>query len=194
MWPVRLLLHVVTFALTAAAFALAVLLALDLPGFLASGRLDPRIPSDMHRAIGVENWPFVLRSLGGIGLFLLACLALLVIMWVRRSRGTTHMLRGIVGAALLFAAPFVLARPTIDWGASAEATRNGWALWQDLVQALSPIAMVRAAVMFAGAIVLLVWPAAPRRTPSSATQQPSAADAPSSVAGGRPAMATESST
>jgi hypothetical protein len=183
MSPIRLLLNVVTFALTLAAFLLAVALAFDLPGLLASGRIDPRIPRDMQREMGTQNWPFVLRSLGSIGLFLLACLALVFIIWVRRSRGSLHLLRGITGAVILLAAPFVMAHGGIEWGVAIEPVRNGWTAWQELVQGLSPGAAVCAAAMFITAMVLHLWPAAPRRAPSA--EQPMAAtdDAPTLMAG-----------
>jgi hypothetical protein len=164
MSPIRLLLRVVAFGVTVAAFLLATLLALDLPGWLASGRVDPNIPREMRRGIGVENWPFVHRSIGGVALFVTACLALALIMWVRRSRGTTHLLRGILGAGLLLAAPFVLASNGINWGATFEPMNSGWSAWQELVQALHGGAAFRAAILFAAALVLLLWPAPPRRT------------------------------
>jgi hypothetical protein len=177
MWPIRLLLHLLTFVLTLGTFVLAALLALDLPGLLESGRIDPRIPRDMQRAFGVENWAFVLRSIGGVGLFVVACLALLLVMWVRRSRGTTHLLRGVVGTALLAAVPFVLARPGIDWHIPADTLKGGWAIWQDLVQSLAPASILRAALTVIGALVLLVWPAAPPRLTSEAEASPAAATA-----------------
>lgn len=178
MWPIRLLLNLVAFALALATFLLAAALALDLPGLLESGRIDPRIPDHMRRGMGVENWPFVLRSIGGAGLFLLGCLALLFTMWARRSRGAMHLLRGVAGAALLFAAPFVLARPGIDWAAPVETVKNGWAVWQELVQGLSPLAAVRAVVMFVGGMVLLLWPAGPVAAGAVASEQSSAPNSP----------------
>jgi hypothetical protein len=175
MFPVRLLFHLVTFVLTAATMVLCVLLAFDLPGLLASGRLDPRIPQDMQRAFGVENWPFVLRSLGGIALFVLACLALLLIMWVRRSRGSTHLLRGAIGAAIMFATPFVLAHGIIEWTPAIMPTRNGWAAWQEMVQGVSLGNAFRAAIMFVGAMVLLLWPATRKTTAQPVEEQQASA-------------------
>jgi hypothetical protein len=176
MSPIRLLLRVSAFAVTLAAFMLAIALALDLPGWLASGRVDPNIPREMRRGIGVENWPFVLRSIGGVALFVAVCLALALIMWVRRARGTTHLLRGITGAALLLAAPFVLTSHGINWGTTFEPMNNGWSAWQELVQALSAGAALRAAILFFGALILLFWPAAQRRT-APASDQSSPSDA-----------------
>ena len=172
MSPIRLLLRIVAFAVTLASLLLAGALALDLPGWLASGRVDPRIPRDMRSAMGVENWPFVLRSLGGVALFVTACLALMLIIWVRRSRGTTHLLRGIAGAALLMVAPFVLASHGIDWTVKIEPMRSGWAAWQELVQVVSAGAAMRAAILFIGGMILFLWPAAPRRVVSAAPQTP----------------------
>jgi hypothetical protein len=179
MWPIRLLLHLVAFVLTAATFLLSAALAFDLPGLLASGRIDRRIPQDMRREMGVENWPFVLRSLGSIGLFLLACLTIVFIMWARRARGATHLLRGIAGAGLLIATPFVLAHHGVDWGIAIDPTANGWGVWQEFVQGLPSGAAVRAGMMFIGAMVLLLWPATARvGTPM---EQPTSGDDPSTV-------------
>ena len=180
MFPIRLLFHLVTFVLTAGTMVLCVLLAFDLPGLLASGRLDPRIPQDMQRAFGVENWPFVLRSLGGIGLFVMGCLTLLLIMWVRRSRGSTHLLRGVVGAAIMFATPFVLAHGILEWNVAIVPTRNGWAAWQEMVQGISAGNAFRAAIMFVGAMVLLLWPAT-RKTTALPIEEPQASAADSGL-------------
>ena len=183
MWPFRLLLRLVAFVFLVATFALASMLAFDLPGLLASGRIDPRIPHDMQQDMGVENWPFVVRSLGSIGLFVLGCVSILFIMWVRRSRGATHLLRGIAGAALLFAAPFVLAHHGINWGLAIEPVGNGWGAWQEFVQGLSPGAGLRAAMIFVGAMVLLLWPAAPRAVASPEQPAPAAGSSPIMAAG-----------
>jgi hypothetical protein len=165
MSPIRLLLHLLTFVLTASALLLGTALAFDLPGWLASGRADPRIPLDISREMGTQSWPFVFRSLGSVGLFMFACLALALVMWVRRSRGGTHLLRGVLGTAALLAAPFVLAHGRVDWGATYEPIGNGWTAWQELVQGLTAGAAFRAAVMTIGAVVLLLWPAAAAARP-----------------------------
>jgi hypothetical protein len=98
-----------------------------------------------------------------------------MIMWVRRARGTTHLLRGITGAALLLVAPFVLASHGINWARSFEPMGGGWSAWQELVQALSTGAALRAAILFLAAIVLLFWPAAQRRT-AAASDPPAPSD------------------
>jgi hypothetical protein len=171
MWPVRLLFHAVAVALLAGAFTLSTLVAFDVPGLLASGRIDPSIPNEIRREMGIENWPFVLRSVGGVGVFVLGCLALAFQMWTRRPRGVSHMLRGVLGAVALVAAPFFLARHAIDWGASAERLRNGWEVWQGGAQGLPTDSVVRATALVVGGIVLLLWPAR-NRTAAADVQAP----------------------
>jgi hypothetical protein len=183
MSPIRLLLRVAAFATMLVALLLSMMLALDLPGWLASGRVDPRIPLDMRRGMGVENWPFVLRSLGGVALFVIACVAIMLIIWIRRSRGTTHLLRGIAGAALLMVAPFVLASHGIDWSMKIEPLRSGWAAWQELVQMLPTGAAMRAAMLFIGGIVLFAWPASQRRVVLAEPQASTSDIAPALAAG-----------
>ncbi|MDB5323392.1 MAG: prkC 8 [Phycisphaerales bacterium] len=185
MSPIRLIFHLITFVLTAGAFVLATALAFDLPGWLASGRVNPRISHNIHREMGTENWPFVLRSLGSVGLFVTACLALIFVMWVRRSRGNTHLLRGVVGTAILLAAPFVLAHGRVEWGPMFEPMSNGWTAWQELVQGLTSGSALRTAVMLISAVMLLLWPPAAKPIAPVEQQTPATDKASSMTTGGR---------
>ena len=82
--PIRLLLRVVALAM----MLLAPLLSMALASICRAGWRQAWMPEiARHRAMVVENWPFVLRSLGGVALFVAACLTLALIMGVRRSPG-----------------------------------------------------------------------------------------------------------
>jgi hypothetical protein len=159
-WPFRAAFFLVTYALLLATLLLAVGLAFDLPGFIASGRLDPRLPQDIQRSMGVENWPLIWRSIGVGLIFTAACLAVTLLMFLRRSGGGLHMIRVIAGAVLMIAAPFIAAGHGVDWGTLPPGQRpNGWEIWQALVHGISPAVAIKAAVLGLGGVLLLLWPA-----------------------------------
>lgn len=171
-WPFRAALFFLAHIFLLATLLLAIALAFDLPGLIASGRIDPRLPEDIHRTMGVENWPLVWRSIGVGGMFITACLGASLLMLLRRSGGGLHMLRVVVGAALLVYAPFVAAGSGIDWGPLTPGQRtNGWEFWQALVHGISPAVAVKSGVLLITGVLLLLWPA-PRPRPTTVAATP----------------------
>jgi hypothetical protein len=170
-WPVRAALFVLAHALLVATFLLAFGLAFDLPGFVASGRLDPTLPRDIQRSMGVENWPLVWRSIGVGAMFTAACLAVTLLMLLRRSGGGLHMVRVVAGAALVICVPFMAAGKVFDWGPLTTGQRpNGWEIWQALTHNISPAIAIKSAALGITGVLLLLWPA--KRAHPSPAQGP----------------------
>jgi cell division protein FtsW (lipid II flippase) len=156
-------------------------------GLLASGRVNPNAPEALHKAMGVDNWHFVLRSLGAAGMFLLACLGVSLLMLLRRSSGGIHMLRAVAGIGLLAWAPFMVARAGINWTASTDRVVNGWQVWQTVAERVPSELAVRATILLVAGILLLLWPATRKRpattaaAPAPKTDKPADAPAPTTT-------------
>jgi hypothetical protein len=167
-WPVRAAFTAVASFLVLATLVLALAVAFDLPGLLASGRVDPKAPEAIHKAMGIDNWPFVLRSLGFGGMFVLACLGVSLLMLLRRSSGGVHMLRAVAGIGLLAWAPFMVAHQGINWTASTDRVVNGWQVWETVAQRVSPDVATRAAILIVAGVLLLLWPTHRKRPATAA--------------------------
>jgi hypothetical protein len=168
-WPVRAAFTMLATLLVIATLLLAVGVAFDIPGLLASGRLNPKAPEAIHNAMGVDNWPFLLRSLGVAAMFVLACLGVSLLMLLRRSSGGIHMLRAVAGIGLVAWAPFMVASPGINWAASTDRVANFWQVWQTVAERVSPDVATRAAILLVAGVLLLLWPTRPTRPTRHAT-------------------------
>jgi hypothetical protein len=162
MAPIRVIFHVVAAALVAVTLMLAASVAFDVPGLMASGRLDPQMPRHLYEATGVENWPGLFRSIDGAALLVVGCAAFAMQMWVRRPRGGLHMLRGAVALGLLIMAPFWVAGSRVDWAVSPERITRGWELWDVVANRPGPSTAPRAGLVVAG-MLLMFWPAGAKR-------------------------------
>ncbi|HEY7118482.1 MAG TPA: serine/threonine-protein kinase [Tepidisphaeraceae bacterium] len=172
LWPFRLVFKILAGVLLLASLLLAVAVAFDVPGLLASGRIDPRLPEHIRQGMGIENWALAMRSIGLVGLFLLGSLAVTLLMWFRRPQGGVHMLRVVAGAAMLIWAPFILASYGIDWTVTEVHLRPiGRDFWQPFVQQVTPHLLIRAAVVQVAGILLLLWPARQARRHEVASKQ-----------------------
>jgi Protein kinase domain len=179
-------------ALLAFALLLALGVALDLPGWLASGRVNPQVPHDLQEGFGTARWPNVMRTIGGVGLFVAAVLASIIFMLVRRRKGGVHMLRIVAGVGLILVSPFLLAghhltwEPTQFWpvgdkgvvllspdGRTAQLRgHDDWGLLvDDLFNHITAKNAMIAAMANVGGLLLLLWPARSRRRGEQQQQQ-----------------------
>ncbi|MGE5609545.1 MAG: serine/threonine-protein kinase [Bacillota bacterium] len=92
----------VGWVLLLAAFVLGLGVAVDLPGMIAAGIVDPRLAEDLSREaqkMQVEDWQRLMRTLlvvfVGVGMFL----AMVFFMMARRTAGAGHMIRSIMGVS-----------------------------------------------------------------------------------------------
>jgi hypothetical protein len=163
-------------ALLAFAMFLALGVALDLPGWLASGRVDPQVVQDLQRDFGTARWPSVMRTIGGIGLFVASVLASMILMLVRRRKGGVHMTRIVAGVGLLVLSPFLLAGHRFQWESMPLWPRADWGvLVDDLFNHITGKNAAVAAVANVGGLLLLLWPA---RSRSARRPEQQAAPAP----------------
>lgn len=163
---VRLPFFIAAMALLLAAFAAAIYLATDVPGLLASGRLDPRIPHDMAQAFNTNGWPNIMRAIGGAALFVTASLSCVFHLLLRRRRGPVHMIRALGAIGLLLLVPFVAMRAGVPWGGPnvvAFGREDWWQVLQSGFSAVRPHDLFLAACLFATSALLMLWPAQPPR-------------------------------
>jgi hypothetical protein len=190
---VRLPFVLLACALLAFALLLALGVALDLPGWLASGRATPDVPRDLQEGFGTARWPNVMRTIGGVGLFVSAVLASIIFMLVRRRKGGVHMLRIVAGVGLILVSPFLLAgrhltwEPAQFWGhgdrdvvllspdrqiALVRGHEDWGLLVDDLFNHITAKNAMIAAVANIGGLLLLLWPARSRSARRAAAEQP----------------------
>jgi hypothetical protein len=173
---VRLPFVLLSAALLLAAFIIGCALAFDVPGWMASGRLDPQITHDLREHFGTIEWPRVLRILMGAGMFITTVIGATILMLMRRRQGGRHMLRAVAGLALLLSAPFILVEQNSVWGAALPLRAGDWVLVLDgFLNHVTTGTAFAAGCAFAGAWLLLLWPAKRRAAREQAIPTPPAA-------------------
>ena len=172
-------------ALVVASIALACGVAFDLPGLIASGRVDPNLARDIQHDLHTAQWPRFFRAGGGAAMFVLAFVASVILMLARRHKGGIHMARVLAGVTLLLWAPFILAGSGVTWNPAQPWARPDWSIAvDDFLGRIDTIHALRAAVVFVAGVLLLLWPARVRSTrqitedrkPSSPPTAPGAAN------------------
>jgi hypothetical protein len=173
------------------ALGAAVFYAFDIPGLMESGRFDARLPAQMTRDFGTTAWPSLMRAMAVGGIFLFTVIAQTLFMMLRRRHGGIHMVRSLLGSALMVAAPIVLvseppiAMPapavsapsvsapnlTITATAPSRPADPGWSIFESYSRRITPPSAFRAAVVFAAGLVLVIWPAKKERLQPKAEVQ-----------------------
>ena len=162
---IRLPFVLLSTALLLAAFIVGCALAFDLPGWMASGRLEPSITRDLREQFGTIEWPRVLRILMGMGMFITTVIGATILMLLRRRQGVHHMLRTVAGIGLLLSAPFFLVERHPLWDAALPMRSGDWVLVLDgFLNHVTPHTAFAAGCAFAGGWLLLLWPAKRRAT------------------------------
>ena len=151
-------------ALLFASLILAFGLAFDLPGWMASGRIEPRDVAEIRNTLQTAEWPRLLRFMMGTGMFITSVVGCIIFMLIRRARGGFHMTRTLVGACLLIWTPFLLAGPNVTWSIVPFVRMQDWVVTLDeVLNQMNSAKMLAASGAFVAALLLLLWPA-PRRT------------------------------
>jgi hypothetical protein len=115
-------LGIVRFVLSAAgglllfvSLLLAIAVTSNLPGLIASGSLDRNLPVQIAAATGTVEWPLYFKEAGAVACVVFGATAMFLLLPARRAGGGFHMLRGILGTVILFAAAISLGRALPDW-------------------------------------------------------------------------------
>ncbi len=158
-FPVALFASLLLFA----SLILAGALAFDVPGWIASGRIDPDAVADLQQAFQTAEWPRLLRIMMGTGMFITFVVGSMIFMLLRRARGGFHMTRTLAGAGLLIWTPFLLAGPHVNWSVVPFIRMQDWVFRIDeVLNHVNSAKVLVASSTFVAALLLLMWPA-PRR-------------------------------
>jgi len=149
-----------------AAIVCGILMAIDLPGMLAAGVIDPKLPSQLNREFGFAQWPQLMRTQGWVLTYLGVFVATVMLILARRRTSGLHLLRvplaaaGLLGAIALLGHAFAGRwEPVIDErGVSVPLA----AIEQYLNYSRTTPALM-ALVVGSLALVTLSWPAARRK-------------------------------
>ena len=160
----RFIFTIIALALLAVAVAAALGVAIDLPGLFNSHLVDPQIRADAQQTFGHADWPRLIRTIGAIGSFIIAIIAITILLQARRRYGPIHMFRAVAAACLLFAAVLALSHAVPAWS-DLVRTNNGWEFLDEYLQQANTHRLLGAAVPAALAVVLLLWPGERKHTP-----------------------------
>ena len=156
------LLAVPAWLLLIAGVAMALVAAVDLPGFIGAGLADPRMAQDLSREFGFERWPVLLRTWMSILAHASLLLAAMLLIVARRGGGAAHMLRVVVSIAV-----FSMASALLDgslrgeWIAIGDITgrANVPASIEQYLSNSSRMGAVISLLTLAVGLVVLAWPA-----------------------------------
>lgn len=161
--PLAFLFSGLGFVLTFVALAVGLFSALRVPHFMAAG--DPQMTADLQRTLGA-NWPQLLTDMARIIFIGLMLPAAVCVSIGRRHLGARHLIRGILGLGGLVAAVLMLA-DGMYWSfrrvETATGTQELGPVFERLVEGLKSEGAFFAAVIFVVSVVVLAWPARPRK-------------------------------
>jgi hypothetical protein len=156
--------------------------ALNVPEALSVGLPDARFSKDLHEKWfnGYPAWPELLNRLLAAAALLLTVLTIALTAMARRHAGIAHILRGIIGVALLVSSAGMIRNgfhPSA-WSAVASQVHQDHpgAAIAVFLDSFRDDAVSAACIMFVVASVLLAWTApAPRAQVAAAPKQEGAA-------------------
>jgi len=156
------------FILTFVAFAIGLASALHVPHFMAS---DPYLARDMQDLFGSSsNWPNLLRDMGRMLSVILMLPAAVCVSIGRRHLGARHLIRGVLGLGGLLASVLMLL-DGMYWSFRGDYRGNNsyvvgeefGSVLERVVKGCSSEGAFFAAVIFVAAVVILAWPARPKK-------------------------------
>ena len=162
--PLAFLFAGLGFILTFLAMAVGLAYALHLPDFIATGWPDPGLAVDLEGVFG-SNWPQILMDMARILFIALMLPAAVCVSIGRRHLGARHLIRGILGLGGLLATVLMLAYG-MYWpfrrGPDINYEEFG-AVFGRVLMGLQSGEAAFAAILFVAAVVILAWPARPRK-------------------------------
>jgi len=140
-----------------AAIALALAVSINVPGFLEHGIVDPKMPYEIERAVGSPQWPRLLSEGATAVCVVLSMSSVVLLLVVRRNAGGGHIIRGLLGIAVLLggAAAMGTAMPDLGQVTMAATPADTADQYFQRVQFRN---VVQASSVFLVGAVLLGWP------------------------------------
>ncbi len=173
--PVGTLLALLGYVLILASVIVALVAGSHLSSYVAAGLPDPEIHRNLTEVFGDEDWPQVVDRIGMLVSALALFVALILVTMGRRRAGGSHILRAVLGIALLaWVVSMIphwspqLADPGIV--ALFETGKIGPAI-NGLLIRFDDARVTRTVLLGVAAVFLLVWPAK-RKTTTIESLQP----------------------
>lgn len=147
-----------------AGWALGLLAAIELPGLLVSGLVDPGIASALNRVFGGSEWQSLFLRIAPPVAFGLMMLGMFVLVFARRRQGSAHCGRAVLGTVGLMATIGILRDALVlNWievSRSLHDERPGRGL-VSLLDQIEPFQqwVIAAGVLLVVSLVMLAWPA-----------------------------------
>ena len=166
--PLAFLFSGIGFILTFVAVLAGLAVALHFPYFMAAGVPDPDLPAYLDRTFGDSNWPKLMMDMGMVIVFALILPAAVFVSMGRRHLGARHLIRGVLGLAGLLAAVTLLSDGiSYSFGRAQLNPTLGspkiGPIIECLLKGLQNEEAVFAAIIFVISVVILAWPARPRK-------------------------------
>jgi hypothetical protein len=161
-----------------ASIFLALSVSINVPGLLEHGILDVRMPYEIERAVGTPQWPRLLSEGATAVCVVLSMSSTVFLLTARRRGGGGHMMRGVLGVAVLLGGAVAMGKAMPDLGDVMRAATPADTVDQ-YFQRVQFTDVVRASSVFLVGAVLLGWPA--RRNPRPALIPPIAPVGPAAV-------------
>jgi hypothetical protein len=145
------------------AAAVACMLALHLPYLFALVGPEEAV-AEMHELFGYQDWPRLVERIAFVISLTALVLAAVIVAVARRSTGSWHMLRSVVGIGFLGVTLFPFCQ-IVPWHYFSDS--GAQALWNNkqfgqaaehMLNHASGEAAVWAGVLFVAALVCLLWP------------------------------------
>jgi hypothetical protein len=156
----------------------------NLPGLFASGTLNPDMPAQLTRNFGTADWPGMMLRVGTAASIVTGLIALFLLMMARRGLSGLHMMRAVIGVAVLYAAVIALGRALPDF-ADVVIGRNGNESLNWYLQHVQMPRVAWAVVEVICGYAILLWPAKRRLPQMQSAAAPSPAQPDSKEAAGK---------
>jgi serine/threonine protein kinase len=137
---------------------LAVAITINLPGLLASGVLDPRLPHQLAITFGTAQWPRLMIECAMAVCLITSVVSTVLLLLARRHGGGWHILRTVLAVIVLLSAAIALGRALPNLAYVSPAATPGDTVDLYFQQVQFPGA-VKASVVFLLGAVLMGWPA-----------------------------------
>ncbi|MHC4203670.1 MAG: protein kinase domain-containing protein [Planctomycetota bacterium] len=163
--PLAFLFSGLGFVLTFLAIVVGLISALHVPYFLETGWPDPDLAINLKNALG-PNWSQLLMDMARIVFIVLMLPAALCVSLGRRHLGARHLIRGIVGLGGLLGAVMLLADGMLwKFRGMGEEINHGelGPILEHILKGLQSEEAVFAAIIFVISVIILSWPAKPRK-------------------------------
>jgi hypothetical protein len=165
--PLGFLFSGVGFILTFVAIVAGLAVGLQLPHFVAAGLPDPKLATVLEQFFGYSEWPELVMRLGTIMVVILLLFAGIFTIIGRRHLGARHMIRAVLGLIAFFCVLLIfsdaMSGSYFQEVVNMINSQQIGPAFDILLRSTHNEQAAFAGVLFLMSIVVLAWPAKPRK-------------------------------